>query len=121
MQANPDIEIYIKTKDINKIRSSLQALFKQDVEFTSQPPFECAQINNIPIKVYLNVKSGFSSIWFDSPDSPWDNDLHCAMAIQQQSGLICRCVKASWVENEQEDPDLWLEINNQGQHELLWR
>ena len=121
MSSTPDIEIYIKCKDLTKIQHCLEQIFEQSLTFHSAPPFQRTDIGNIPVKVYLNVKSGFSSIWFDSEQTPWETDLDCAVAIQHQSGMLCRCVKAGWIDGEEEDPDLWLEINKQGHKELIWR
>ena len=121
MTCTPDIEIYLKTKDLQVITQCLEQIFSQAITFNSEPPFQACLINDIPIKVYLKVKSGFSSIWFDSSHTPWENDLHCAQEFQKITGLICRCIKSSWAENETEDPDLWLEVNNQGQKELIWK
>ena len=72
----------------------------------------------IPVLVIEEASHGFISIWLDSPHTPWVDDKECAREVFVALGCPVRATAGSW--HEGDDPDLWWEINQTGEHELHW-
>ncbi|BCE01539.1 hypothetical protein [Marinicellulosiphila megalodicopiae] len=124
-QNQPDIEIYVKTKDAETIKNWLSTLSSRTVEFSKKGDMLSTQIfvvdHIIDVNVLLKAQSGFSSIWFDSQNTTWNNDLACAQQFVQDTQIQARCIKSSWEEDETENPDCWLNIDNEKTTEIIWK
>lgn len=120
----PDIEIYIKGATPADIRGLLAAHFSIDAEssngtttrFVLSPgDIECVVVENAG-------PGGFTSVWFKSPHTPWDDDLACARDAFAHLGLEVRCSGGSWHEGEAEDTgDTWHSISDRGERTVTWR
>lgn len=63
----------------------------------------------------------FTSVWFDSEKTPWEDDMACAK--QAFSALKCevRCNYQGWQEEGEQDPDQWWRINDHGEGPFIWK
>jgi hypothetical protein len=72
----------------------------------------------LPVLVIEDAAPGFTSIWFDSPPSPWPTDLDCAQEAFQHFQREILITAGSWQEGG--DPDAWLSISSGGQGQVHW-
>lgn len=63
----------------------------------------------------------FTSIWFDSDKTPWENDAHCAKQAFAYLNCEIRCNLQGWEEGADQDPDQWWRINTQGEGPFIWK
>ncbi len=69
--------------------------------------------------VVLNAgRTGFTSIWIDSKDTPWANDVEMGRAAFAALNTEVRCVESAWTSGD--DPDQWLQINADGEQIIQW-
>lgn len=120
-----DFEIYIHKATLDDVSAWLTSLFpgleKTTGDKTKTHRFK-AHWNNelLPITVIERAaKPGFTSVWFDSGNTPWESDKACALAAFAALQKPVRCNPAFWQEGD--DPDLWLEINAEGEQSVIWR
>lgn len=122
----PDIEIYLLSCPTERIVSWLEQDFSvSDVARTNSLTHKLELENKgkrIPVTI-LEQAAGkrFTSIWFDSEHTPWQNDMACARQAFQALHCEIRCNYQGWQEGEQEDPDLWWRINSNGEGPYVWR
>ena len=118
-----DLEIYLAIDDVAAVMNWLTS---------SLPHFELVRSSKKGCKfrcgvnaltsngmVVLNAgRTGFTSVWIDSKDTPWADDV--AMARSAFAALHCevRCVESAWSNGD--DPDQWLQINAQGEQIIQW-
>ncbi|AEF55670.1 hypothetical protein [Marinomonas posidonica] len=120
-----DIEIYLLSCPTDKIISWLEGEFnviekKQPTAVCTKLTFEYQQAD---IKVTILEQAAgkrFTSVWFDSDKTPWEDDMACAR--QAFSSLNCevRCNYQGWEEAGEQDPDQWWRINQQGEGPFIW-
>ncbi|MCJ8313985.1 MAG: hypothetical protein HRU38_18390 [Saccharospirillaceae bacterium] len=124
-QNQPDIEIYVKTKDGQIIKNWLERFFNQTIDLVKNGDLQSSNIQYnsqiIPVNIMLNAQGGYSSLWFDSEHTDWLNDLECAKAFVNDTKIEARCIKSSWAEDEVEDPDCWLQIEKDSISEINWK
>ena len=118
-----DLEIYLKNDDVDAIAGWLESAFTH-FELTGKSKkgckFRCGQ-NALTGKgmVVLNAgRTGFTSIWIDSKDTPWANDVEMGRAAFVALNSEVRCVESAWSKGD--DPDQWLQINAQGEQIIQW-
>jgi hypothetical protein len=127
----PDIEIYLSGCSIERIFEWLNTRFDNTV---SAPGNEKKQqhitVNNpcgdsIPVLIFQGaVGKHITSVWFQSAKTPWDDDKACARdafkALQTEGKNVeIRCNAGGW--SDEQDPDLWWKINQEGESEFLWK
>ena len=121
----PDIEIYVlscPTTTIVRWISSVFTVIKQH-----QPSSLCTKVtaststHEFEITI-LEQAAGkrFTSVWFDSDQTPWENDRACAQEAFQFLQCEVRCNAQSWDESTEEDPDLWWRINDHEEGPFIW-
>lgn len=113
----PDIEIYIKNTNAEEILSWLNAHF----ENTDLPGFSDAELEkgllikgsvnkNLKIPLVVTPKAAgkaFTSIWFQSDQTGWQDDLACAESFVKIHSSEVRCSSATWTEDEEENSEMW--------------
>lgn len=124
--STPDIEIYLQDTTASTVFLWLAARFP-DAE--KKPPKPAGkkqwrlQIRNdnhlIPVLVIEDASPGFTSVWFDSSNTPWDSDMACAREAHAHFNTEVRATPGSWTEGD--DPDLWWHINTKGEGLLHWQ
>jgi len=122
----PDIEIYLlscpteqiirwleQDFSVNEVRTSNDASIKVTLTFNG---------NTIPVTI-LEKAAGkrFTSVWFDSDQTPWESDMDCARHAFEKLNCEVRCNYQGWQEDNQDDPDLWWRINDNGEGPYIWR
>jgi hypothetical protein len=123
MQA--DIEIYALSCPTEKIIAWLEETFTLIQKST--PSKQCSKVtvsfdgNNIDVTI-LEEAAGkrFTSIWFDSDKTPWENDINCARQAFQALNCEVRCNFQGWEEEGNQDPDQWWRINTYGEGPFIW-
>ncbi|PCJ31196.1 MAG: hypothetical protein COA99_17425 [Moraxellaceae bacterium] len=122
-QQLPDLEIYIEGGDIDAMVTWLQSVF-EDSDVISQnksgAKLHCKyQDNEVPIILVKNAGStGFTSIWFDSRELPWKDDMSCGKAAFAALGKTVRCIESVWLSGD--DPDKWYEFSAAGEKVIHW-
>lgn len=119
----PDIEIYLRDDHLDALTGWLGTLG----ELSMLPPSGLTQrgmlttTSAISLMIVRKAAGKWASIWFDSPDSPWANDLDCARAVHAAIGQEVRCSVGGWTEADGEaDADRWLKVNADGETEFVW-
>ena len=77
------------------------------------------ETHTIPVMIVENVAGIFTSVLFESDNSPWPRDIDCAHEVFKQFNNEIRCIAKSW--HEGDEPDEWLSISNAGEQTMLWR
>lgn len=73
-----------------------------------------------PITVVKNAgNTGYTSVWVQTRNAPWHDDVALAKAIYGALGATTRCNASPWQQGD--DPDEWLEISAQGERTIQWR
>lgn len=118
-----DLEIYVSSKDLELINLWLEDAFEL-CEITQKSPKGLkmnAYHKGMCAAVTVSLNSGgggFSSIWINSKNTPWANDLEMARDAFAFFKRPIRCVESAWQEGD--DPDLWFEISNEGEQTISW-
>lgn len=123
----PDIEIYIKHATAEHIRKWLEGQF-DDVELSelseerlSEGQLIKASVSSIPLVITPKAAGkAFTSIWFQSAKTPWNNDLECAESFASKFDLEVRCSAESWQEDEGESEEKWWCLNGDEKKLLRW-
>ncbi|RRJ85137.1 hypothetical protein [Aestuariirhabdus litorea] len=120
----PDIEIYIKNTSINAIRDWLSATFEAVEEGQHRGHSYRFQVfhegQGIPVMVVEKAAGkSFTSVWFDSSATPWNDDLSCARDAHRQLERPVRCNGGFW-EDGSEAMDTWVEVSEQGEQLIEW-
>jgi len=123
MQA--DIEIYVLSCPTENIISWLEKSFT--LVKKSSPSALCSKVtiasndNEIEVTI-LEQAAGkrFTSIWFNSDKTPWENDIACAKQAFESLNCEVRCNFQGWEEEGNQDPDLWWRINDHGEGPFIW-
>ncbi len=120
---HPDIEIYVKQRSVKTLTDWLASIFEQ-LESTDTRGhthrFNATYQNvTIPVTIIERAAKEFSSIWFDSAQTPWPQDLDCARQAQQQLNTEVRCIASGWKEGD--EPDEWWSITTEGESSILWQ
>ncbi len=51
---------------------------------------------SLPVLIVEDACDGFTSVCFDSPQTPWADDLACAREARTHFGVELRCSRGSW-------------------------
>ena len=120
-----DIEIYALSCPTEKIIAWLEETFTPVQKNTISKL--CSKVtvdsngNKIEITI-LEQAAGkrFTSIWFDSDKTPWENDMSCARQAFQSLNCEIRCNFQAWEEEGNQDPDQWWRINAHEEGPFIW-
>jgi hypothetical protein len=123
MQA--DIEIYVLSCPTENIISWLENTFT--LVKKSSPSALCSKVtlssndNEIEVTI-LEQAAGkrFTSIWFDSDKTPWEDDIACARQAFESLNCEVRCNFQGWEEEGNQDPDQWWRINSHEEGPFIW-
>ena len=120
----PDIEIYIKDISIEMIEQWLCEIFGP----VSLPKTNGKPINlkvgtepELPLMITPNAAGkAFTSIWFQSDQTPWQSDETCAQAFLAFHDGEVRCSATSWQEEEDESSEQWLCMTRNEKRLIRW-
>jgi hypothetical protein len=123
-----DIEIYaenlpvtVASKWISSVLGDLTASKKKKGMPKRAHPFSATwNDQTFMVVVFVDVVPGYTSIWFDNPTLPWENDEQCAIDAAKALQLKTRVTAGGW--DQEADPDAWIEIDAQGNKTpLIWK
>ncbi len=122
----PDIEIYVKDTTADELRSWLQkrlgALVVEPVRGTVTQLRAERDGLVIPVRIMTAVVGkAWSCVWFDSPDTPWADDLACGRDCFAVLGKEVRCSAGNFDEARGDDPDAFIRINAEGEQAISWK
>ncbi|MCG8609732.1 MAG: hypothetical protein MI864_04270 [Pseudomonadales bacterium] len=123
-ERQPDIEIYIKNTSLNAIQNWLGSIFhsietlksgKQSLELSCN-----YQDTKFPVTI-LEAAAGkkYTSVWFKSNATPWQDDLECARAAYQALESEVRCSNGGWQEGDDVETTWWC-VNENGVELKIW-
>ncbi|GGK78919.1 hypothetical protein [Amphritea balenae] len=123
-QRHPDIEIYIKDRSLDQIIKWLE-----QVCHTLHRDYEQGQVHHfigmldqqeVPVMVHEKVSGkAWTSVWFNSDQTPWMQDLDCAKQAASELDTQIRCIASGW--NTGDDPDEWWKIEQGNTEKIQWR
>lgn len=123
MDTQTDIEIYVMKQSSEAITQWLKDRFDNCTEAHVAGRSTFLEVTDngqiIPVNIVENAAGkAWTSIWFNSPHTPWAYDADCAREIR--AGLACRvrCNASFWQEQAGIN-DEWLEIDEQGKEGLI--
>ena len=120
--AYPDIEIDVKRPDEGAIRAWLDRRFGITGESKrgsaliyrlGDSGMECVVVDNA-------VKGGYTSVWFRSNQTPWEDDHACAVEAFSEFGLEVRCSASPWADGDAEEGG-WIRMPDKGESRVNWR
>jgi len=68
---------------------------------------------SVPVLLVENVVDGFSSLWFDSNQTPWLTDQEAAKDAAKALGIKVRCSLGGW--SPDDDPDRFWQVLPSGE------
>ncbi|CAM3385472.1 hypothetical protein [Halomonas lysinitropha] len=121
MQSYPDIEIYLAHCDIARVDAWLQqAIAAEPLSPLGKRKWHTlgsAAADEIPVLVVEKAADGFTSLWFDSPATPWATDTECAQEAAARLGCEVRCSLGGWQPGD--DPDRFLQVLPDGSEQPI--
>lgn len=121
IETYPDIEIYLACADIARINAWLEAAINAPA---LQPQGKLRwrtrgshQGRDIPVLLVSRAADEFSSLWIDSPASPWVTDSDCARGAASALGCEVRCSLGGW--HPGDDPDRFLQLLPDGSENVI--
>ncbi len=120
----PDIEIYIQDAGLKAIKDWLTGCFDSFEEGQHRGNIYNFQVfsNGHAIPVMVVEKAAgkhFTSVWFDSSETPWNDDVSCARDTNQKINKTIRCNGGFWQDGNS-DENRWLEVNHEGEQTIQW-
>ena len=113
----PDIEIYLKRVTADEVIQWLEQVFGSAVVERTDPNTRC-QLGDVFCTITEQVaKGGYTSVWFESNQTPWTTDHECAKQAFEYFKVETRCSTGGW---EGEDDGGWLRITEKGEQLVNW-
>ena len=117
----PDIEIYLREDHVPALLDWLGTQGELQLPAGKRQGNLMLNGECIPVQIIPKAAGKWTSIWFDSPDTPWATDAECAQAVFDATGQEVRCSVGTWQETDGEaDADRWLKVNANGAEEFSW-
>ncbi|MCK5893203.1 MAG: hypothetical protein KAG53_02080 [Endozoicomonadaceae bacterium] len=118
-----DIEIYVKCISIDSIITWLESVGDKSSEINQEGRSYTLTltINNklIPITIVEGAAGkAWTSLWFNSTETPWGSDVDCARACYLALNCQVRCNGAFWQDNSA-SMDEWWQITENGDERLI--
>lgn len=118
-----DIEIYVANTPGKAVLDWLKARFPDQGAARPAGKRQWRQLikyqnHEISVLVIEEASPGFTSVWFDSPHSPWATDLECAREASAHFQQEVRVTAGSW--DESADPDAWISLTASGESVIQW-
>lgn len=126
--APTDIEIYVKNLSRSDAENWLSDLFgplqgqKKRKGMPKSAYGFIAHWQSRPFKlvIFEQAAPGYTSVWFNTTDLPWKDDLNCALTAAAHFAQPVRVTAGGWENGA--DPDAWQEITPDGKiKDILWK
>jgi len=119
----PDVEIYAKRLEIGKILEWISLNFSIDEQKTVGSTLKLKLTRDgtsVTCTIAENVaKGGYTSIWFDSSNTPWRTDEDCAQEAYNYFQVEIRCSVNGWTP-ENGDSGGWYRFTEAGKTVVNW-
>lgn len=121
---HPDIEIYIKNAEHTDIVKWLSQRFDSFTSLGHKGVLHTwhASYQDHTFKVAIHERAlgkSWSSVWFQSDNTPWSIDLDCAREAAKVLNLQVRCIASGWQEGD--NPDEWWKLENGTEEKIEWK
>ena len=120
----PDIEIYLKDEDVDHkaITAWLSVALGPCSGWTQRGQTWKCTAGAVPVTWLPKAVGKWNSLYLESDQTPWTDDIACARAAFAALGVEVRCAPGTWVEEEgEEDADRWIRVSADGEQEIVWR
>lgn len=118
----PDIEIYIKDRTAEEVHRWLQGVFGHCSDWVAKGRLLRCECDGMAVTWYAKAADSWNSLLFDSPHTPWADDLACALAANAALVSEVRCAPGGWSEEQgEEDADRWVRVVDGKAQEFIWR
>lgn len=118
----PDIEIYLKDCTHEEAWQWLGQVFNECSPWQLRGKTYRCSCDGIQVTWYTKAVGSWHSLLFDSPATPWKNDLECAQAANVALDVEVRCAPGGWEEEQGEQvADDWLKVTSEGVSPFVWR
>lgn len=117
-----DIEVYAKNLTLEAITDWLGSNFYSVVFLNKGKTVHDLQVstsdNTIAVMIVEHaVGKAWSSIWFKTSGTPWQDDTQCARSLNAHCRCPVRCNSGHWQEGA--DMDEWWQLDENGQERLI--
>lgn len=121
-QRHPDIEVYVKERTAQQILEWVQTLGTLTTDKSTKESIKFKLlISDVEIPVLIQqrvIGKAWSSVWFDSSETPWATDLECAHQIAKEMQTQTRCIASGWQEGD--EPDEWYKVYQGVEEIIVW-
>lgn len=117
-----DIEVYAKNTSLETITGWLSDTFDNVATLNSGNVVHDLEVTfqgkRIPVMIVEKaVGKAWSSIWFKTTGTLWQDDTQCAKSLQAYCHSTVRCNSGPWQEGA--DMDEWWQLDENGQESLI--
>ncbi|MFJ7883793.1 hypothetical protein ACIQYF_09805 [Pseudomonas sp. NPDC096917] len=119
----PDIEIYLKESVTYKdVADWLSTVLGTCSPWTQKGQVWKCTAGEVPVTWMPKAVGKWNSLYLESDQTPWDDDIACARDAFKALNVEVRCAPGTWVEEEgEETADNWIRISADGEEEITWR
>ncbi|WP_416422830.1 hypothetical protein RAM80_23545 [Pseudomonas sp. App30] len=120
----PDIEIYLKDADVDHkaIAAWLGEALGPCSDWVQKGQTWKCKAGSVPVTWLPKAVGKWNSLYLESDQTPWDDDIACARAAFAALQVEVRCAPGSWVEEEgEESADTWIRVSADGEEQITWR
>lgn len=122
MQRQPEIEVYISEYSPKRLMSWLEKMFGP-LELRGKTGLATTYKSDIgPIIIAPKVEDGpFTSIWFNTPNSPWATDVDCARHVSKELDCVVRCCPGKHFPEVPQESNIFVEISDGKESLIAWQ
>ncbi len=119
----PDIEIYLKEAVTYKdVAEWLSTVLGTCSEWKQKGQVWKCTAGNVPVTWMPKAVGKWNSLFLESDQTPWDDDIACARDAFKALNVEVRCAPGSWEEAQgEDDADRWIRVSADGEEEITWR
>ena len=119
----PDIEIYLKEAVTYKdVEAWLANVLGPCTDWKKKGETWKCTAGDVPVTWMPKAVGKWNSLYLDSDQTPWEDDIACAKAAFAALNIEVRCAPGSWAEEQGEaDADRWVRISADGEEEITWK
>lgn len=121
-QRHPDIEVYVKDRTAQRIFEWVETVGSLTNLKTAKESIKATLlIDDLEIPVLIQqrvIGKAWSTVWFDSSETPWATDLECARQIAKELDTQTRCIASGWQEGD--EPDEWYKVHQGVEEKIVW-
>lgn len=108
------------------METSAETSLETSTETSTQAPTQSSPLSSTVCLIHQTMactisenvaKGGFTSVWFKTNETPWENDHECAISAFDHFQIETRCSTGGW---EGEDDGGWLRITDKGSQTVNW-